>query len=82
MDEIGHIREKYDKGELDQIRRELEQFLVAHREKIRALQEKRFAGKTKQINPEVAVKLYILQHRSINPAREIREQLHEINREK
>ena len=82
MDEIGHIREKYDKGELDQIRRDLEQFLVAHRERIRDLQQKKFAGKTKLVSPEVAVKLYILQHRSINPAREIREQLHEINREK
>ncbi len=82
MDEIGHIREKYDKGELDQIRRDLEKFLVAHREKIRAIQEKKFSGKQKQLSPEVAVKLYILQHRSINPAREIREQLNEINREK
>ena len=49
MDEIGHIREKYDKGELDQIRQDLEQFLVAHRERIRGLQQKKFAGKTKLV---------------------------------
>lgn len=82
MDEIGHIREKYGKGTLEQIRKDLEGFLVAHRGKIREVREKSFARKKGRVSPELAVKLYILQHRSINPAREIREQLHEINREK
>ncbi len=82
MDEITHIREKYEKGALDQIRKDLEEFLVAHRGKIREIQEKNFAKKKGGVPMELAIKLYILQHRSINPAREIREQLQEINREK
>lgn len=81
MSEIEEIRQKYDAGQLEAIKQDLERFVVAHRgaiAKYRADQEKRGL----RLTDEAAVKFYILRHRSINPQREIRDQLEEIQREK
>jgi hypothetical protein len=82
MSEIDEIRAKYDSGKLEPIRLDLERFIRAHKAEIRKFQDRNVAKKLPPLSDEVAIKLYILQHRSINPAREIREQLEEIQREK
>jgi hypothetical protein len=81
MSELDEIREKYESGKLDSIKEDLERFLVAHRGDIaacRAEQELRGAP----ADDASAVKIFILRHRSINPARDISEQLDEILKEK
>ena len=81
MSEIDSIRRQYESGKLDSIKEDLGRFICAHRTRIgeyRAEQERK--GLT--LNDEAAVKFYLLRYRSINPGREIREQLEEIQKEK
>lgn len=80
--ELEEIRRKYESGELAPLRDDLERFLIAHRDRIRALQRDRIEKGQPELPPEVAVKLYILQHRTVNPQRDIADQLREIEREK
>ena len=81
MSEIDEIRRKYEAGQLESIKEDLERFLVAHRAEIAAYR----AGEERKglaLTDESAIKLFILHHRSINPQKEIREQLEEIQKEK
>jgi len=82
MSEIDEIRRKYESGQLDVIREDLERFLRAHREQILRFRDSRRTSPSLGLSDELAVKLYILRQRSINPKREIEEQLQEIHREK
>ena len=78
--EIDEIRRKYDAGELDSIKQDLERFICAHKADIvryRADQKR----KGLELTDEATVKFYIIDRRSINPRREIQEQLEEIRRE-
>jgi len=81
MTEIEEIEKRYESGQLDSIKRDLERFLAAHRAEIQAcrLEEARQGS---EVSQSEAVKLFILRHRTINAQREIREQLEEIQREK
>ena len=81
MSEIEDIRRQYESGRLDSIKEDLGLFICAHRSRIL---EYRAAQEAKGLNlPEdAAIKFYLLRYRSINPGREIREQLEEIQREK
>jgi len=81
MSEIDEIRVKFESGQLDSIKVDLERFLIAHREDIlryRVEQETKGLAMTS----EAAVKFYILRQRSVNPGRDIRDQLDEIQKEK
>ena len=81
MSEIDDIRKQYEAGQLDSIKEDLGHFICAHRTKIqeyRAQQE----GKGLSLPDDAAIKFYLLRYRSINPQREIREQLEEIQKEK
>lgn len=81
MSEIDNIREQYESGKLDSIKEDLGLFICTHRDKIlgyRAEQE----GKGLTLPDDAAIKFYILRYRSINPQREIKEQLEEIQKEK
>ncbi len=81
MSELDEIREKYERGELGALKEDLERFITAHRAKIadcRAEQDRR----GNPLAPDALIKFYILRHRSINPRREITDQLDEIQREK
>ena len=81
MSELDDIRRQYDKGQLDSIKEDLGKFICAHRTRIqdyRVDQERK--GLT--LTEEAAIKFYLLRYRSINPGREIKEQLEEIQREK
>ena len=81
MSEIEEIRRQYESGQLDSIKEDLGRFIVAHRSRIldyRAEQEL----KGLQLPDDAAIKFYLLRYRSINPQREIREQLEEIQKEK
>lgn len=79
--EINEIRREYEAGRLDPIKEDLARFIASHRADIaryRAGEERRGV----RLTDEAAVKFFILRHRSINPQREIRDQLEEIQREK
>lgn len=81
MSELDEIREKFERGELNSIKEDLERFIVAHRAKISACgieQERRGIP----LADDALIKYYILRHRSINPGREICDQLDEIQKEK
>ncbi|HLG42535.1 MAG TPA: hypothetical protein VI643_04150 [Planctomycetota bacterium] len=83
MTEIEEIRSKYQRGELDHIRRDLENFITSHREEILAFQlDYNAKNPRRTLNDALAIKFYLIQVRSINPQQEIREQLNEIEKEK
>ena len=82
MTELEEIQQKYDKGRLDGIKRDLERFIDVHRVQIETFKQELTAKLHLQLTDENAIKQYILKHRSINPEAEIREQLEEIQKEK
>ena len=81
MSELEDIRRRYESGQLDSIKEDLARFIVAHRSRI---QEYRVELESKglSLTDEATIKFYLLRYRSINPGREIREQLEEIQKEK
>ena len=81
MSELDDIRRRYESGQLDSIKEDLARFIVAHRSRI---QEYRIELESKglSLTDEATIKFYLLRYRSINPGREIREQLEEIQKEK
>lgn len=81
MSEIDDIKAEYDGGKLEELRGDLERFLLAHKDRIRAFAAEQ-AAKGLAPTVEAAVKFYLLKQRSINPRREIQDQLEEIQREK
>lgn len=82
MSELDDIRRMYESGKLDSIKEDLGKFICAHRTRIcdyRVEQERKGLA----LNDDAtAIKFYLLRYRSINPGREIREQLEEIQKEK
>jgi hypothetical protein len=82
MGEIDEIRRRYEAGELESIRQDLTKFIRAHREAIRSFQQHRSRLGGTPLTDELSLKLYIIKERSINPEREIQEQLQEIEKEK
>ena len=81
MSEIDDIRRQYESGQLDSIKEDLARFICAHRSRLleyRREQEARGLA----LPDDAAIKFYLLRYRSINPGREIREQLEEIQKEK
>jgi hypothetical protein len=82
LKELKEIQQKYERGELDHIKKDLEKFIIAHKHEIKKYKEKlKKYPSLASINDEIALKLYILQHRTINPPREMQEQLEEIKKE-
>jgi hypothetical protein len=81
MTELEDIRRKFESGQLDSIKTDLERFLVQNRAEIARYQEEQ-GQKGLSLTDETAVKFYILRYGSINARREITEQLEEIQREK
>ena len=81
MSELDEIRKQYELGRLDPIRQDLERFIIAHRGAIETYRVEQ-GSKGIPLTDEAAVKFYILRHRSINPRREIQDQIEEIMKEK
>jgi len=81
VSELEDIRRQYESGQLESIKEDLARFIVAHRPRI---QEYRVELESKglSLTDEATIKFYLLRYRSINPGREIREQLEEIQKEK
>jgi hypothetical protein len=81
VSEIDEIRRQYESGQLDSIKEDLSRFICAHRSRI---QEYRAGQEAKglSLTDDATIKFYLLRYRSINPGREIREQLEEIQKEK
>lgn len=82
MTELEEIRSKYEAGQLDQIKSDLERFISAHSSEIECFKEEQGRRGVPNLSDETAIKFFIIHRRSINPAREIEEQLGEIEREK
>ena len=81
MSELDDIRRQYESGQLDSIKEDLGRFIVAHRPRIQAYRVE-LESKGLSLTDEATIKFYLLRYRSINPGREIREQLEEIQKEK
>ena len=81
MKETDTLRRRYDAGELDAIKEDLAQFIVVHREEIREFQKERERLGSQAVEDDVAVKLFILRQRTVNPKRDISDQLKEIEKE-
>jgi hypothetical protein len=80
VSELDDIRRQYESGQLDSIKEDLARFICAHKLRIaeyRSEQEKKGLA----LPEEAAIKFYLLRYRSINPQREIKEQLEEIRKE-
>jgi hypothetical protein len=82
MTEIDEIRSKYESGELDYIKTDLERFIIVHAPEIEQYKRDQVARGLPPITDDTAIKFFIIQNRSINPEREILEQVAEIEREK
>lgn len=83
MGEMDEIKEAYESGKLDHVKTALENFIKTHKNEIKRLKnDKTISSRLGELSDEVAVKLFVLQHRSINPIEEIKEQLTEIEKEK
>lgn len=80
--EIDEIRALYDSGACDGIKQDLARFIGVHRAEIRRYQESRQRLGLVEVDDALAVRLFIIKHRSINAVSEIQEQLEEINKEK
>jgi len=81
--QLEQLCREYASGKLDPLKEDLAGFIRRQAGAIRRLREEYFG--TTAVPPtadEVAVKMFILKSRSINPTREILDQLDEINREK
>lgn len=81
MSELDEIKRQYESGKLDSIKQDLERFIARHRAEMaayRAEQERKGLA----LSDEALIRLYVLRHRSINPQREILDQLDEIQKEK
>jgi hypothetical protein len=79
--EIDKIRWQYENGQLDEIKEDLGRFLCAHRERILGFRSEQ-VEKGVELSVEAAIKFYLVRYRSINPQKEIKEQLEEIQKEK
>jgi hypothetical protein len=81
VSDLDEIRRQYESGQLDSIKEDLARFICAYRSRIqeyRTEQERRGLA----LPDDAAIKFYLLRYRSINPQREIKEQLEEIQKEK
>jgi hypothetical protein len=81
VSEIDDIRKQYETGQLDSIKEDLGFFICAHKLRIQQYRAEQEA-KGLVLPEDAAIKFYLLRYRSINPKREIQEQLEEIQREK
>jgi hypothetical protein len=81
--QLEQLCREYESGALDPLKEDLARFLLRQAGEIRRLRDEYFGMRgVPPTADEVAVKMYILKSRSINPTREILDQLDEINREK
>lgn len=83
MDELGEIKRDYESKRLEHIKEDLAAFIKNHKQDIITFQnDKVVKDKLGNVSEEIAIKLFIQKSRSINPKREIMEQLEEIQKEK
>jgi hypothetical protein len=81
VSELDDIRQQYESGQLDSIKDDLGHFICLHRPRILKYRDEQ-EEKGLTLPDDAAIKFYLLRYRSINPQREIREQLEEIQKEK
>jgi hypothetical protein len=81
MTEAEELRSEYSAGKLDGIKRDLSSFLVNNREAIAKFKEEAAKMRRGIVADDTAIKLFILQLRSINPTDEIKSQLKEVENE-
>lgn len=79
---VSEIKNRYEEGELDRVKEDLEMFLRNRKEPILSFQntlEDQFPNR--EVDLEFAVKAYILKVRSINPEAEIKKEVKMIRSE-
>src|SRR5262245_16852616 len=82
MTEIDEIRSKYESGQLDYIKSDLERFIIAHAPEIEQYKRDQLDRGMPPIPDDTAIKFFIIPNRSLNPEREILEQVDQLQREK
>ncbi|MBI4565735.1 MAG: hypothetical protein HY716_13670 [Planctomycetes bacterium] len=82
MTELEEIRAKYDAGQLDYLKTDLERFIAVHATEIEHYKRQQLDQGSNAASDETAIKFFIIRYRSINPAQEIIDQVAEIEREK
>lgn len=78
--EVKELEEAYQRGELDQIKKDLDIFLRTSAKQLANFQKKIERRFKKNIPIEDAIKIFILDQRSINTKTEIEEQLQSIKK--
>lgn len=78
--DLDDIRRQYESGEMNGLKEDLKRFIRSHALQIRKLQQEQSALAGGHMPDDVAVKLYILRHRTVNPQRDIQDQLAEIRK--
>ena len=81
MQDLKAIREKHDSGELDEIKRQLVQFMCANREDFFRFREREIRAWQKDIDPFICLKLFILEKKTIDFRSEMKSQVEEIQKE-
>lgn len=82
MSEIEKLEKDYQAGKFKIIEAELEKFIRSHKEEIKKFKETELSQLKKiKASDELAMKLFILKTRSINPSNEIKAELDEIEKE-
>ncbi|MBI4834264.1 MAG: hypothetical protein HY811_05550 [Planctomycetes bacterium] len=82
MTEIEKLEQEYCAGKFKILESELTEFIKTHKESIKQLKDDELGNiKGIQASDELAIKLFILKSRSINPTKEIKIELDEIEKE-
>jgi hypothetical protein len=82
MSEMSDLKSDWDAGRLSQIARDLVEFVRNHRSDIIDFRDRQLGRlRGARVSDDLALRMYILQIRSISPQGEIRDQLGEIERE-
>jgi hypothetical protein len=82
MSELEELRSDWDSGRLSDLARDLIEFVRSHRTDILEFRDRQLARlRGVPLTDDLAIRMYILQIRSISPKGEIKDQLQEIERE-
>ncbi len=78
MNELDLIKQKYNRGELDSLKLQIQNFLRKNRDKIAVFQKQQSNIWKRTFSVEDAIKYFILHHKTIDMIAEMREQVHKI----
>jgi len=81
MDEIEKVKVSYNRGELEPLRQQLENFIITHKEQIIAFKAEEEKNWEQALDLATAMKLFILKVRTIDIEAEMKDQIRTIKME-